>query len=202
MKYDFEKELDAFVKKTLSAFRYEHTVSVVNECKELAKIYPCDERSLVIAAYLHDITKETPFEKQLELVEEMNVHFPADSLISPKTAHAFSAPAFVKKYLKKYYSRKIADIIALHTTGSGGMTLEEKLLYLADYIEPTRKFEDCVKVRRMFYSKKNKTEKHLDRVILRSLIITVNSLIKEKRPVHSYTVDAYNSLLEDTEIIK
>ena len=75
------------------------------------------------------------------------------------------------------------------------MSLEEKLLYLADYIEPTRKFEECIKLRNQFYSSEEDLQKRLDRVILDSLKYTIDELSSKNQFVHPETLKAYDFIL-------
>ena len=75
------------------------------------------------------------------------------------------------------------------------MTLFEKLIYLADYIEPTRTFEDCVKLREFFYNTDKFTEEHLNNTLILSYDMTINNLLDEGKCVHSATIKARNSLI-------
>ena len=79
------------------------------------------------------------------------------------------------------------------------MNIYEKLLYLADYIEPTRKFDDCIKVRNYFYSSIEKGVngiKALDKTLLLSLKITIDDLKHNKSNIHKETINAYDFLLK------
>ena len=97
--FDIEKD----IRQLMSNYRYNHTLSVVNECKNLAKSFNIDDKKLVIAAYLHDITKEMPIDSQLSLCEEMGIEVDKDTLNSPKTLHSFTAPALIMRDFHKMY---------------------------------------------------------------------------------------------------
>ena len=166
------------------------------------KYYPCDEDTLIVSAYLHDITKETDPETQIKLCAEEGITLDNDTLRSVKTMHAFSSPAYIKKYLPEYYTDEVAKTVAAHTTGDENMTVEQKLLFLSDVIEPTRTFDDCRALRERFYSAKEMTERHLDETILDYLRLTIKELAEKSRYLHTKTVKAYNFLMTRTEIGK
>ncbi len=193
-------DLQKRIRPLMSEYRYNHTLSVVNECSELAKLFGIDERMLVIAAYLHDVTKEIPTAEQLQLCEDIGIAIDECTLNSPNTLHSFSAPALIKRDFPEYAEDTVLSAVRYHTTGRADMTLCEKLLYLADYIEPTRKFEDCKKLREYFYTNTCDIYKKLDDTILLSLKYTISDLLEKGEYIHLETLKAYNTLLRTQEI--
>ena len=192
--YNIEKE----IRNLMSDYRYNHTLSVVKECKDLAKLFGIDEEKLVNAAYLHDITKEMPIEKQLRLCETMGIEVDADTLRSPKTLHSFTAPALIMRDFPQYADKEVLSAVRYHTTGRADMTLTEKLLYLADYIEPTRIFEDCKRTRNYFYTDICDIEKRLNDTIVLSLKYTISDLLEKGEFIHPETIECYNSFVKRT----
>ena len=188
-------DLENRIKPYMSDYRYRHTLSVVSECRSLAKLFDIDEKKLVIAAYLHDITKEMPENEQILLCEKAGIILDESTLNSPKTLHAFSAPVFIEKNFPEFADEEVLNAVKYHTTGRADMSLIEKLLYLADYIEPTRKFDDCKKIRDYFYKDLSDPEKSLDDAIFLSLRITIEDLIARGKNIHIETVKAYNNIL-------
>ena len=91
---------------------------------------------------------------------------------------------------------EIISAVRYHTTGREGMTLTEKIIYIADYIDETRTFPDCITLREMFWGSDvesmSEAERllHLDRVVLRSLEMTVADLIECGRVINSDTLAA------------
>ena len=191
-------DLSLRIKDYMSEYRYLHTLSVAEECKYLASIYNVDKEKLVISAYLHDITKDMSVDEQLKLCNFFGVTLDKDTVNSPKTMHSFTAPLLIKKDFPEYADDCILDAVRYHTTGRADMTLLEKLLYLADYIEPTRKFDDCKKLREFFYSENTDKIKKLDETIILSLKYTISDLLNNNSPIHSETINAYNSLLTNS----
>lgn len=192
--FDIEKD----IRQLMSDYRYNHTLSVVNECKNLAKLFNIDDKKLVIAAYLHDITKEMPIDRQLSLCEEMGIEVDKDTLNSPKTLHSFTAPALIMRDFHKYADEEILSAVRYHTTGRANMTLIEKLLYLADYIEPTRIFNDCKKIREYFYTNTCDIQKRLNDTIVLSLKYTISDLLEKGEFIHPKTLECYNALVKMT----
>ncbi len=192
--FDLEKE----IRSSMSEYRYNHTISVVNECKSLAKLFDVNEEKLVTAAYLHDITKEMPIENQLLLCKTMKIEVEEDTLNSPKTLHSFTAPALIMRDFPRYAEKEIISAVRYHTTGRANMTLTEKLLYLADYIEPTRKFEDCKKLREYFYTNTCDITKRLNETIVLSLKYTISDLLEKGEFIHPKTIECYNSFVKKT----
>ena len=189
-------DLSLRIKKYMSDYRYNHTLSVVEECKELAKLFDIDGKELVTAAYLHDITKEMSIDDQISLCKEFDSCPDENYLKSPKTMHSYSAVFLIKKDFPEYANENVLAAVKNHTTGREDMSLNEKLLYLADYIEPTRKFDDCKSVRKYFYEPTEDIYKRLDETIFFSLKLTVSSLLKDNEYIHIDTLKAYNRFSE------
>ncbi len=189
------------LKKYIAKKRYNHTLAVEEECAVLAKIFSLDEinkQKLLTAALLHDITKELEMDEHIALCKKFGIIIQEEYIRKPILFHAKTGAAFALAL----YPDKVDDIvfncIIRHTTGSVNMTLCEKLLYLADYIEPTRQFEDCVKLRKIFYDKiYNCSDKHtwLDETLVKSFDMTILDLINNGDIISSDTVLSRNYLI-------
>jgi len=193
--YDLKNRIRPY----MSESRLSHTLSVAKECERLADIFGIDREPLVIAAYLHDVTKEMPLDEQIQLCRLQGVAIDKEASRSPKTFHAFSAPALIKKDFPEYATDTVLSAVRYHTTGKADMTLYEKLLFLADYIEPTRKYEECQKLREFFYTDTQNVQKRLDRSVLISLRNTLAHLLQKNEPIHPETLNAYNFLIKIEE---
>lgn len=77
------------------------------------------------------------------------------------------------------------------------MSLTQKLMYLADYIEPTRSFDDCIKLRNYFYGniESGSKLKVLNDTLILSFDMTIENLIKQRNPIHPDTIAARNYLI-------
>ena len=191
----------------MSGKRLRHTLGVEREIAALAAIYaPGDEYRLRTAALLHDITKELSLEKQLQLCREFGIIYTQDETRMPKTFHARTAVEAVKRDFPEFADEMVLSAIRWHTTGRPGMSVSENLLYLADYIEDTRTFEDCVKLRAFFYDglagakDAAAREKLLNDTLILSFDMTIRNLIDEGDPIHEMTVQARNALICAREV--
>ena len=189
------------IRPYMGARRYAHTLSVAEEAVCLANIYlPKNIAEIQAAALLHDVTKEWSFAEQIDYCRTHGISLTAEEYASPKVIHAITAPTFIKENFPTFAEARILSAIRTHTVGGPRMPLFSKILYLADYIEKTRTFPDCVALRRMFWElelprTKRAQIRHLDRVILASYDMTIRSLLEEGAPISSATLRARNELL-------
>ncbi|MBE6625717.1 MAG: HD domain-containing protein [Ruminococcaceae bacterium] len=146
--------LKELVRPYLTDKRYKHTLAVADEVVRLGVIYMPDRvKELTVAALLHDITKRADLEKQLHYCEIFGIINIAHQNISPEVLHSKTGAALAARDFKKFANEDILDAIRYHTTGRDGMTVFETLVYLADYIEPTRTHASCISTRNKFYDR-------------------------------------------------
>lgn len=195
-------ELRETVKASLSGKRSFHTLAVEQMAMRLGQIYAPDEiNTLRAAALLHDITKEFKTDEQLKLCEVYGIKLTDNDILAPKTLHARTAAEKIKRDFTDFADQKIIDAVRWHTTGRAGMSITEKLIYLADYIDDSRKFEDCVKLRDFFFNfdfdSANDKEKlaHLRDTLILSYDMTISALLDSGVPVAKETFDARNELV-------
>ncbi|MBR4295673.1 MAG: bis(5'-nucleosyl)-tetraphosphatase (symmetrical) YqeK [Clostridia bacterium] len=196
--------LRADISGKMSPSRLEHTLGVERMAVRLGELYAPEKIPvLVAAALLHDITKENSFQKQLQICDNLGIMVSCDEKNAPKTLHAITASAIIPSEYPDFAVSEILDAVRWHTTGRAGMSICEKLIYLADYIEDTRKFEDCVYLREYFFdadpSKMSMSDRliHLDRTLLLSFDMTIRQLVDEGSPIHVSTFSARNHLIID-----
>lgn len=190
------------VKEYQTEKRYRHTLAVEREAKALGEIFlPEDVTRLRAAALLHDITKVYDTEKQLKICEEFGIMVRVEDVEAPKLFHAKTGAALAERDFFDYVDCDILSAVRWHTTGRAGMSIFEMLIYLADYIEDTRTFRDCVILREMFYNgieKAETTEEKLEvlrKTMIRSFDMTVTCLIEEGALVDRDTIEARNSFI-------
>lgn len=190
------------IEGSMSPKRFAHTAAVEEMVARLCALY-CPEYTLQLraAALLHDLTKELTPEAQEALCQAYDI--PVDDLqrLSPKTYHAKTAAARIVRDFPEFADPIIIDAVRWHTTGRAGMTLTEKLLYLADYIDDSRTFSSCVLLRRYFFGAepelmtKEERERHLRATLLLSFEHTLKDLVSEGAPIDEDTIRARNALL-------
>lgn len=135
-KYDLNK-MEKTLKKYLDEDRFAHTIGVMYTAAALAMAHNGNIEMAQTAGLLHDCAKCIPNKKKLQLCEEYQVSVTDFEREHPFLIHAKLGAAIAKdKYDVK--DREILNAIAWHTTGKPDMTLLEKIIYIADYIEPHR----------------------------------------------------------------
>ena len=191
------------MKTRMGEKRYHHTLGVEREIVKLGELYlPQDILRLRAAALLHDLTKELTYAEQIAFCERHHIRLTAWEKSSPKTLHAKTAPTAVMLDYPAFADKIILRAIREHTTGARKMNVFSKLLYLADYIEETRTFPDCMRLRALFWRPmrdlpKNKWRKHLDRTLIVSFDMTISALLDEGDIIAPETIEARNTLVEE-----
>ncbi len=192
------------VREYMTEKRYLHTLGVERKAAELAARHaPEKTAKLRAAALLHDITKERSAEEQIALCARFSVPVPRDCLESPKLFHSLTASLLIPEAFPLYADPEILTAVARHTAGHPEMTLCDKILYLADWIEDTRTFPTCVKLR-AWYDRRicaadtgEKREAVLEKTVLRSFDVMIREILKEKRALALITVETRNALLRE-----
>ncbi len=167
----------------LTPKRFRHTQGVAKEAVRLAERYGADTDKAYLAGLLHDCAKCYTDEEKLAMCRQYNV--PLDDVLyaQPDLAHSFLGAALAKAV----YGVKDEDIInaiAYHTTGRENMSLLEKIIYIADYIEPNREpFKGLEEIRELAY-------KDIDKAVEYSLKNTIDHNVNKKRMIHPLSITA------------
>jgi nicotinate-nucleotide adenylyltransferase len=190
------------VREQMSEYRFVHTAEVEKMAVRLGKLYAPDKLDkLRAAALLHDITKEYTVDAHAKLIERGGESLSALDRLSYKTLHARSAVELIKEKYSEFADTHVLDAVRYHTTGRADMSVCEMIIYLADYIDDSRKFDDCVKLRNYFWDahpenmSAEQREEHLLRTLLLSFDMTIISLTNEGSPISIETVSARNSVV-------
>lgn len=145
------KEMQKQVKEHLDEYRYEHTLGVMYTAASLAMKYEIPINHAMIAGLLHDCAKCIPDEKKLELCNQYGVELTEiernnTALIHPKLG------AYLARNEYGVEDADILNAIASHTTGHPNMSMLEKIIYIADYIEPGREeIPDLSQIRKVAF---------------------------------------------------
>jgi len=147
--------------------RIAHVAGCESEAIELARRWGEDPETAAEAGILHDITKRLSHEEQLNLCEKYAIICDSAERVTPKLLHAKTGAAVAKELFG--VRDPVYEAIRWHTTGKADMTLLEKIIYLADYIEPTRDFPGVDALRELAYE-------DLDRAMLLGLQMTIEEV--------------------------
>lgn len=184
------------VRPYLTEKRYAHTRAVEREAARLGEIYlPERVNALRASALLHDITKKESVEKQLQLCREFGIMTEEADLLSPSVFHAMTGAAVAGRDFASFTDPEILSGVRWHTTGHAGMTVFESVVYLADYIEETRTFDDCVRLRRDFYGRLDGGVDPMEALrdtMIESFDLTLAGLMRDGAPIAADSVAARN----------
>lgn len=170
----------------LSGYRYTHTLGVERAAQLLAARYGADVEKAACAACFHDITKRLSREEQLNLCDKYGI-IPSDvEKVEWKMLHGKTAAAVAR--FEYQVTPDIAQAIACHTTGRANMTVLDKILYLADYIEENRIFDGVQTARAL-------AKKDMDEALLYCFDSSLAELLERNKLIHADTVEARNDLI-------
>lgn len=165
--------------------RIPHVLGTEQEAIRLAERYGADVEKARIAALLHDCTKKLDMESQLALCAHYGIELDELEQVSLKLLHSKTGAALARDVFG--VDEEIYNDIWWHTTGHANMTLLEKIIYLADYIEPSRDFPGVDKLRSVCY-------KDLNEGLLLGLEMTIREMTDMGNPVHRATLEARDAL--------
>ena len=175
------------IKKRLNPDRLYHSLNVADEAKKLAKHYGADEQKAFTAGLLHDILKNTPDSELLQYFDRNGIMLTEIERASRKTWHAMAGADFLRRELH-VTDEDILSAVRWHTTGRAGMTLLDKVLFVADFISADRDYPGVERMREKAYVS-------LEDAMLEGLQFTINELVENAWPVHEDSIRAYNELV-------
>lgn len=149
-----EEELKSLLKSRMNEHRYMHSLNVAKRAVFLAKKYGADEEKAEFAGLVHDICKGISVEEQLEIIKNAGVDLDEDTMKSPALWHSIAGSVYCKKELS-VTDEDVLNAVRYHTSGRGGMSILEKVVYMADLTSAERNYPDADYTR-------NLTDKSLD----------------------------------------
>ncbi|MEH7111999.1 bis(5'-nucleosyl)-tetraphosphatase (symmetrical) YqeK [Neobacillus niacini] len=178
------------VREQLTDHRYQHTLGVMETAIALAKQYGADEKKAELAAIFHDYAKFRPKDEMRNIIESQKfsqdlLHYNSELWHAPTGAYLVEKEAGLM-------DKEILDAIRYHTAGRPNMTLLEKIIYLADYIEPGRHFPGVDEVRDL-------AKQNLDTALIQAVKNTILFLMKKNQPVYPESFQTYNDLVKRQE---
>lgn len=181
------EEYKELLKSRLSEYRYHHSLCVADSAVELAERFGADCDKAFIAGLLHDITKEADREEHFELFKLAELELTALETVNHKLWHAMSGAVYIKEKLN-ITDGEILDAVRYHTTARAGMSLLEKVIYIADFISADRVYDDVDVVREL-------AEKSIEETMLYTQRYSINELVFKGACIHPDSVACYNEIL-------
>lgn len=181
------EECKKIVKPRLSETRWKHSQNVSREAVRLAKKYGADPQKAEIAGLLHDIMKNTDPERQLQMMHRFGIILTNVELAAPKLWHAMSGAAFLERELG-IQDTDILNSVRYHTTARSGMSLLERVIYIADFTSEERDYDGVDRMRKA-------ADTSLEEAMEEGLVFTIQDLSRERNPIHPDTFCAYNEVI-------
>ena len=177
------KNIIEYLKNNLSFDRYNHSLSVSVSSVDLATFYNENILNAKIAGLLHDMAKEINFDMQIEKLNNYNYILSDDDKNNPKVLHGILGAYMSKEIFN--INDDIFNAIYTHTLGDNNMTNLQKIVFIADFIEPLRdEIEDINSFRKLAYES-------LDKCVYEISKRTINHLKSKNVPIHHKTLETY-----------
>lgn len=173
--------------KSIGQKRYEHSLGVMDTAINLATFYKVDVEKAKIAGLLHDCAKFKDSQYLLKRVNDFDIMLDEITVQNKELIHG-PLGAKIAECVYEIKDNEILDAIRYHTTGKENMSLLEKIIYIADYIEPNRNFPGVDWFRQYAY-------KNLDKCLRLSMDQTIKYLVEKGKLIHLDTIKARNYLI-------
>ena len=180
-----ENKIIEYIKKYLP-FREEHIISTRELAVKIAKKYNIDIVKTSIAALCHDLGKRYKDEEMKKIIFECdNKKYP--NYITGALLHA-RVSSIIAQNEFNINDKEILSAIESHTVGHGHMSMLEKIIYVSDYLEPTRKIEIANKIREKIFI-------DFDSAFLEVVLESINFVLSKKQYLSDKTIELYTSLI-------
>lgn len=167
--------------------RFVHTVGVAAEAARLARLHDADPDRAELAGWLHDCAKGIPVEDQVATCDRLGVPLDDWTRACPPVVHGFLG-AFLARRDYGVEDEAVLQAIRRHTVGAPGMTPLDKVVFVADLVEPGRAFEGVAELRAL-------AERDLDEAILVSIERQLALNAARRRPLHPAMLLVWNDIL-------
>lgn len=177
-------EIKSILSKGLKEERFYHSLAVSAVAASLAMRYGADVKKAELAGLIHDCAKAYPVDQYIKMADDYGISLEPVERDNPQLIHAKLGAYYAKKDFS-VDDTEILNSIIYHTTGRPNMTLFEKIIYIADYIEPGRyKAKRLDDVRRTAF-------KDLDECLDMILSDTVEHLYEKKYVINPLTLETH-----------
>lgn len=173
------------VKEQLTERRFVHTIGVMETAIELAERYGVDEEKAELAAIFHDYAKFRDKEEMRRIIIDQKM--PQDLLQFHDELWHAPVGAYLVEKEAGISDAEVLEAIRCHTSGKINMSTLDKVLYVADYIEPGRDFPGVEQVR-------DSAKSSLDIAVIQAMKNTITYLLKRNQPIYPDTFHAYNDM--------
>lgn len=189
MERDIEK-LKKDLSEKIGEKRFLHSIGVMNMSEKLAIHYNADVNRAKLIGLMHDMAKDLSKDEKIQYVKDNNINYTSIELQSYEILHGKIAADMCKK--KYNFDDEMCEAIAIHTTGKENMTILEKILFIADKIDKTRKYEGVEEIRKLAFES-------LDKAIIKNIDATLIINIQKNNLILEESIKTRNYLLLTSE---
>ncbi len=182
-----ENRIKDYIKIHLTKERYNHSLGVMKTSENLAKHYGINPNKGRIAGLCHDCAKNFSANDLINKARSNGIIISDIYYKSPQLLHGLIG-AYISKEMFHVEDEDILNAIKYHTTGRENMSKLEKIVYIADCIEPSRNFKGVEELRTLAYE-------DLDKALLKSFDDTIMYILSRNSIMHIDTIKARNYLL-------
>ena len=186
------EEMRLRLQERVKPSRYQHSMGVSQTAEQLARIYGADEEAAAVAGLLHDWDKALSNKELQKKAKKLRLAPRKVRKAMPGVLHSYTAGATLGKEFPEL-SKKVLRAISRHTTGAVRMTDLDKIVFVADIIEPGRRFPDIDELRAVV------GEVSLDELYYRTYRNTIMYLLESGMPVHPDSLKIWNALVAKRE---
>jgi nicotinate-nucleotide adenylyltransferase len=183
-KLDRDEQFIEIIRGRLTPKRFAHSLAVADEATRLAGRFGADMKKAHTAGLLHDILKDTDGEGQLQILHNFGILLDNVEQHAPKLWHAHAGAVFIEKVLG-VEDQDLISAVRYHTTARAGMSMLEKVLYLADFTSADRDYSDVEEMRRL-------VDVGVEQAMEFALTFSIKELVMKRQAVHPDTMNAYN----------
>ncbi|MBQ1935651.1 MAG: bis(5'-nucleosyl)-tetraphosphatase (symmetrical) YqeK [Clostridia bacterium] len=180
-------EMDEKLRSVLTEQRYRHSIGVMETAMRLAEAWGVSVEKAEIAGLLHDCAKDIPHEVQEQMLRNRDVPLDKPTAASPQLWHAVLGAELIQEEYG-VTDPEIISAVRYHTTGRAEMSLLEKIIYVADCVEPNRTYDDREERLQLAFT-------DLDKSFLGCINWSIKSVISRDRPAHPDSLAARNEII-------
>lgn len=185
-------EIQRYLSKKLAPKRYDHVLSVQETAVTLAQCHNADVWKVNVAALLHDVAKWMRDDQLYDAIRRYRIELDPIEKIMPALLHAIVGVKYAIE-LFNITDLEILEAIRCHTTGNTSMGITAKLVYVADFSEPTREYKEAAQVRKL-------AETELNQAVHDVARYKIDYLLQNGGIIHPDTIHTYNSMLVNTSL--
>lgn len=180
-------EIRDYAKSVMSERRFRHTENVAREAKRLAEYWNADGETAYLAGLIHDIAKEIPYNEAIKMLESFG-YIPDNTERENGALLHGPLAAYIARDEFGIENEEIFNAVKFHTTGRSDMSLLEKIIYVADFIEEGRTYPEAEIIRKIAYE-------DIDKAVLCQADMVIKFIIDCGKVLHTDTVITRNSFL-------